>query len=128
MLVTSAEYEQKCRKCFFCEKPEHISEDCRLKNTGNERHGSVAGKKGLSCKETGHVAKYCLKKGGTTNTDISHVSTAMVTVFVASPTMSLSDRNAGKWWLVSCCSKHMSNSRAHVFDFVELNGIVQVGN
>lgn len=37
-------------------------------------------------------------------------------------------RKSDKWMLDSCCSKHMCNNKAYFSNFVEREGVVQVGN
>lgn len=52
----------------------------------------------------------------------------MVTISNASSMMSRNDEKSTKWLLDSCCSRHMSNNRAYFSEFLECEGIVQVGN
>lgn len=75
-LVTCTEHEQKSRKCFFCGKAGQIAPECQLKNTGRERQEGVVRRKCLKSKETGHIAKYCSKKGE--NGDTTQVSGILV--------------------------------------------------
>lgn len=93
-----------------------------------EKHDHRDERKCFRWAKVGHIAKDSSEKDDKDESGGSQIDTAMVTIAQTALPITASRWQSNRWMLDLFCSKHMSNSKSYLWNFVKYEVVVQVGN